>query len=135
MTKNNARPRKRKPSGAPAYTPGRVALATVSVALGLFGTLGWAMADGEWYYRLLMGFLSAASAVVIPLTIPALGRSALSFVLLLPMVFFGGVGAYSFHHAVETLVERLLMVALAELVGPDLPQKDLMGTAEVRLGP
>jgi hypothetical protein len=76
------------------------------VALGLFGTLGWVMSDGEWYFRLLMGFLSAASAVVIPLTIPALGRSALSYVLLLPMAFFGGVGAYSFHHAVETLVEH-----------------------------
>jgi hypothetical protein len=90
---------------APGYLPGFAFLWLSSAAVAAFGVAGWALSDGNVWQRAVLGTLTACSAGVIPFTVVALGRSAASTLLVLPILVFGAINAYSFHHTVEVLVE------------------------------
>jgi len=90
----------------PGFWLGKAALFLFSAVLGVFCIVGWLESDANDANRYVMSALAGASALVIPFTIGALGRSAASFALLLPNALALLMSAYSTHNAVEVLVEH-----------------------------
>jgi hypothetical protein len=91
------------------------------------------MGDGNIAQRAVLAVLTALSAVVIPATMPALGRTASSLVMVVPMMFFAVLGAYSFHHAVDVIIEQPAQAAHVATLAPlqarlDVSEKRLATT-------
>lgn len=102
---------------APRLLLARLTLYLVGTATAVFGALGWiapeiatltspglSIATLPWA-ALVLAALTGLSAAVVPVSCEIIGRS-LSSVLLIPAALvFGGINAYSFHHAVDALIE------------------------------
>ena len=56
--------------------------------------------------QVLLGMAAGLSACVIPATVHHVGRGAVSALLLVAILPFAGIAAYSTHHAVEVLIEQ-----------------------------
>lgn len=95
----------------PRFIAGLFTLGAASVVVAGFGVAGWALSDGNVWQRAVIGSLTAASAGVIPATVIVVGRSWASALALPALVVFAAINAYSFHHAVDVLVETPRKVA------------------------
>ena len=97
--------RSRARSRAPAFTLGHVALWAASLGLGAFGVAGWVASSDNLAAQILLGAAAGLSACVIPATVHNVGRGWASGLLLIAVLPFGFIAAYSTHHANEALIE------------------------------
>jgi hypothetical protein len=94
---------KRHTKKTPSFLLARWSLYLAGAASALFGVVGWLDKSDPVSVALMV--FTGLSALVVPLTIEIVGRDRWSVLLLAPAVIFGGINAYSFHHAVEALIE------------------------------
>jgi len=97
MTTNNA-----KPAG---FKPGLVFLALFSFAMGALGVYGWLQSDMDQITRLALAFGAGATALVIPFTVIALGRSWASVGVIPVLLVAMAMQAVSFHNFVGVAIE------------------------------
>lgn len=97
--------RTKRGARAPAFTLGHVALWAASLGLGAFGVAGWVATGDNLAAKVLLGAAAGLSACVIPATVHHVGRGWASGLLVLAVLPFGFIAAYSTHHANEVLIE------------------------------
>jgi hypothetical protein len=98
MTKTlNARPA--------GFKPGLVFLALFSFAMGALGVYGWFQSDMDQISRLALAFGAGATALVIPFTVIALGRSWASAGVIPVLLVAMAMQAVSFHNFYGTTIE------------------------------
>lgn len=107
---------------APGFIAARASLYLVGAASAAFGVAGWLLpADwsGDPWQAIGLAVMTALSALVVPTTIEIVGRAFWSFLILPAAIVFGLVNAYSFHNAVDALIEApRRAVYQAEIVAP-----------------
>lgn len=99
---------KRTNRKAPGFLLARLVLYFVGAASAAFGVAGWIipeLASPSWAALVLAG-LTGLSAAVVPVSSEIVGRSFWSILLVPAAIVFGGINAYSFHHAVDALIEQ-----------------------------
>ena len=96
--------RTKRGARAPAFTLGHVALWAASLGLGAFGVAGWVASSDNPAAMVLLGAAAGLSACVIPATVHHVGRGWASGLLLVAVLPFGFIAAYSTHHANEVLI-------------------------------
>lgn len=112
MTKpNRSKPQKQR--RAPNHLAVRLVFYFVGAAAAVAGVAGYiipelpnfgAFPNVPWA-ALVLATLTALSALVVPVTCELIGRSWRSLLFVPAALVFGGINAYSFHHAVEALIE------------------------------
>jgi hypothetical protein len=75
------------------------------LGLGAFGVAGWVASSDNPAAMVLLGAAAGLSACVIPATVHHVGRGWASGLLLVAVLPFGFIAAYSTHHANEVLIE------------------------------
>lgn len=93
---------------APGFLLARIVLYAVGAASAAFGVAGWIIPElpaPSWAALVLAG-LTGLSAAVVPVSCEIVGRSVWSILLVPAALVFGGINAYSFHHAVDALIEE-----------------------------
>ncbi len=93
---------KTKPAG---FKPGLVFLALFSFAMGALGVYGWLQSDMDQITRLALAFGAGATALVIPFTVIALGRSWASAGVIPVLMVAMAMQAVSFHNFYGTTIE------------------------------
>lgn len=93
---------KTKPAG---FKPGLVFLALFSFAMGALGVYGWIQSDMDQITRLALAFGAGATALVIPFTVIALGRSWASAGVIPVLLVAMAMQAVSFHNFVGVAIE------------------------------
>ena len=93
---------KTKPAG---FKPGLVFLALFSFAMGALGLYGWLQSDMDQITRLALAFGAGATALVIPFTVIALGRSFASLGVIPVLLVAMAMQAVSFHNFVGVAIE------------------------------
>lgn len=93
---------KTKPAG---FKPGLVFLALFSFAMGALGVYGWLQSDMDQITRLALAFGAGATALVIPFTVIALGRSFASLGVIPVLLVAMAMQAVSFHNFVSVVIE------------------------------
>ena len=91
-----------KPAG---FKPGLVFLALFTFAMGSLGCYGWWQADMDQITRLALAFGAGATALVIPFTVIALGRSWASAGVIPVLGLAMLMQAVSFHNFVSVVIE------------------------------
>jgi hypothetical protein len=86
----------------------RIVLIGVGLASAAFGIAGWIIPEmpSPGWAAIILATFTALSAAVIPACCELLGKSRASLLLIPAAVVFGAINAYSFHHAVEVLIEE-----------------------------
>lgn len=92
----------------PGFIAARAALYLVGAASAAFGVAGWLL-PVDWsaipWQAIGLGVMTALSALVVPTCVEIVGRGLWSFLLLPAAGVFALINAYSFHNAVDSLVE------------------------------
>lgn len=104
---------KRTKSKAPGFLPVRLVLYAVGAASAAVGVAGWivpelspaTLSDLPWAAIVLAG-MTALSAFVVPVCCEIIGRSGWGLLTIPAALVFGAINAYSFHHAVDALIEE-----------------------------
>jgi hypothetical protein len=91
-----------KPAG---FKPGLVFLALFSFAMGALGLYGWLQSDMDQITRFALAFGAGATALVIPFTVIALGRSWASAGVIPVLAVCMLMQAVSFHNFVGVVIE------------------------------
>lgn len=97
MTSNTSKPA--------SFKAGLIFLCLFTFAMGALGVYGWTQAELGTITRIVLGFAAGATALVIPFTVIALGRSFASFGVIPVLVICMAVQAVSFHNFVGTIIE------------------------------
>lgn len=99
---------KRSNSKAPGFLLARIVLYFVGAASAAFGVAGWIVPElpSPGWAALVLAGLTGLSAAVVPVSCEIVGRSFWSILLMPAAIVFGGINAYSFHHAVDALIEE-----------------------------
>ena len=97
MTSNNTKPA--------SFKAGLIFLCLFTFAMGALGVYGWTQAELGTLTRIVLGFAAGATALVIPFTVIALGRSWSSIGVIPVLVICMAVQAVSFHNFVGTIIE------------------------------
>ena len=97
MTSNTSKPA--------SFKAGLIFLCLFTFAMGALGVYGWTQAELGTLTRIVLGFAAGATALVIPFTVIALGRSFASFGVIPVLVICMAVQAVSFHNFVGTIIE------------------------------
>lgn len=93
---------------APGFLLARLVLYFVGAASAAVGVAGWIIPElpsPSWTAYLLAGF-TGLSALVVPVSCEIVGRSFWSILVVPAALVFGAANAYSFHHAVDALIEE-----------------------------
>jgi hypothetical protein len=93
---------KTKPAG---FKPGLVFLALFSFAMGALGLYGWLQSDMDQITRFALAFGAGATALVIPFTVIALGRSWASAGVIPVLMVAMAMQAVSFHNFYGVVIE------------------------------
>lgn len=96
---------KRTKSKPPAFKAGLFFLGVFCFAMGACGSYGWLAADADPITKGIQVFASAATALVIPFTVIALGRSWASLAVLPVLAICMAVQAVSFHNFFGVVIE------------------------------
>jgi hypothetical protein len=91
-----------RPAG---FKPGLVFLALFSFAMGALGVYGWLQSDMDQITRFALAFGAGATALVIPFTVIALGRSWASAGVIPVLLVAMAMQAVSFHNFYGTTIE------------------------------
>jgi len=97
MTSNTSKPA--------SFKAGLIFLCLFTFAMGALGVYGWTQAELGTLTRIVLGFAAGATALVIPFTVIALGRSWSSIGVIPVLVICMAVQAVSFHNFVGTIIE------------------------------
>jgi hypothetical protein len=97
MTLNTSKPA--------SFKAGLIFLCLFTFAMGALGIYGWTQAELGTLTRIVLGFAAGATALVIPFTVIALGRSWSSIGVIPVLVICMAVQAVSFHNFVGTIIE------------------------------
>lgn len=97
MTTNTSKPA--------SFKAGLIFLCLFTFAMGALGVYGWTQAELGTLTRIVLGFAAGATALVIPFTVIALGRSWSSAGVIPVLVICMAVQAVSFHNFVGTIIE------------------------------
>ena len=97
MTMNTSKPA--------SFKAGLIFLCLFTFAMGALGIYGWTQAELGTLTRIVLGFAAGATALVIPFTVIALGRSWSSAGVIPVLVICMAVQAVSFHNFVGTIIE------------------------------
>lgn len=97
MTTNTSKPA--------SFKAGLIFLCLFTFAMGALGIYGWTQAELGTLTRIVLGFAAGATALVIPFTVIALGRSWSSAGVIPVLVICMAVQAVSFHNFVGTIIE------------------------------
>lgn len=129
MTKSS-----KAPAARPAFTLGHAALWAVSLAMGAFGVWGWIAGADNLPAQILLAASAALSACVMPAVIHWVGRSLVSWLLVLAVLPFVAIAAVGFHNAEAVLIEeprKATATARQEAMVTDMAGK--LATAEIAL--
>lgn len=93
---------------APGFLLARIVLYFVGAASAAFGVAGWIIPElpAPGWAAIVLAGLTGLSAAVVPVSCEIVGRSFWSILLVPAALVFGGINAYSFHHAVDALIEE-----------------------------
>lgn len=89
----------------PRFPLARGVFVLTAAASAVVGVVGWLSAEIT-PATVILAVFCGLSAVVVPASLENVGRSWLGVVLVLPAIVFGAINAYSFHNAVDVLVEQ-----------------------------
>lgn len=87
------------------FKPGLVFLATFTFAMGALGVFGWWQSDMDQITRFALAFGAGVTALVIPFTVIALGRSWASAGVIPVLLVAMAMQAVSFHNFVSVVIE------------------------------
>lgn len=90
----------------PSFLAGFFGLWVFAIVIAVFGVAGWIFSDANIWQKTIIGIMTGLAAFVIPTTVVAVGRSAASIVIVFTACVCAMITAYSFHHAVEILIEE-----------------------------
>lgn len=96
---------KRNKTKVPAFKAGLFFLSVFCLAMGALGVYGWTQSDMDLVTRIMTSFGAGATALVIPFTVIALGRSWASAGVLPVLAICMGMQAVSFHNFYNVVIE------------------------------
>lgn len=96
---------KRNRTKAPGFKAGLFFLSVFCFAMGALGVYGWTQADMDLVTRVMTSFGAGATALVIPFTVIALGRSWASVGVIPVLALCMAMQAVSFHNFYGVVIE------------------------------
>lgn len=96
---------KRSKTKVPGFKAGLFFLSVFCFAMGALGVYGWTQADMELVTRIMTSFGAGATALVIPFTVIALGRSWASAGVIPVLALCMAMQAVSFHNFYGVVIE------------------------------